>query len=170
MESWRAIPGFEGLYEISDAGRVRSLRFRNKQTDKPRLKVLRPASAPSKYARVCLRKGGRTYTYTIHRLVLISFTGVLLEGHDVAHLNGQPLDNRLENLVWATRSENELQKSLQGRWRRDSKLDPQKVIAIRGLFAEGKLPKEIALIYHVRPATIYDVIQHKTWKHVKTKE
>ena len=60
----------------------------------------------SGYLHVHLRKNAKTYNCRVHRLVLETFVGLCPDGMECRHLNGDPADNRLENLCWGTRSEN----------------------------------------------------------------
>lgn len=97
QEIWKAIPGYEGKYEVSDQGRVRSFCL-NKQG-----KFLKPGRMPGGHLSVAL---GRNNSQCVHKLVLISFVGEAPERHECLHINGIPNDNRLCNLRWGTRSEN----------------------------------------------------------------
>ena len=89
---WAPIPGFDG-YEASDEGFIRSARG-----------VLNPWLSHG-YAQVSLRRDGRTYKRSVHRLVLLAFVGGG-EGLDSCHRDGDKSNNRLTNLYWGTRSEN----------------------------------------------------------------
>lgn len=100
-EEWRPVVGFEGLYEVSDQGRVRSA-----PRPKTRGGLLRPGGHRSGHLHVVLSRAGRVCTRQVHRLVLEAFTGPCPEGQECRHLNGDPADNRHVNLCWGTRSEN----------------------------------------------------------------
>jgi hypothetical protein len=97
QEIWKSIPGYEGCYEISDQGQVRSFQRY------PQGRILRPGRMPSGHLSVAL---GRGNSQCVHKLVLLAFVGVAPDKHECRHLNGNPADNRLENLCWGTRSEN----------------------------------------------------------------
>lgn len=101
---WLPIPGYEGRYEVSDQGEVRSLpRYRSRGG------ILRPhPSLPGGYPSVNLRKDGAGKTMRVHALVMLAFVGPRPEGQVTRHLNGNPLDNRLENLTYGTPTENNL--------------------------------------------------------------
>lgn len=97
-ETWLPIPGYAGTYEVSSLGRVRSFRRRN-----PR--VLSQWVTRTGHLKV--RIGGRSETGRyVHQLVLSAFVGPRPEGMIARHLNGDPTDNRPENLAWGTHSEN----------------------------------------------------------------
>lgn len=116
-ETWVPVRGFEG-YEVSSLGRVRSLRrvtMRSNgspHTVKGRIRKL--TVQPNGYNYVTFRRDGKTYCRQVHRIVLDSFRPAPAEGLDVRHLNNVRTDNRLENLTWGTRSENERDKAAHG--------------------------------------------------------
>lgn len=105
-EEWRPIPGYEGLYEVSDQGRVRSLdRLVITKRGRPypmRGQYLSLHQRPPRYARVKLQGKG----HNVHRIVLLAFVGPLPEGHHSCHNNGNITDNRLANLRYDTVSSN----------------------------------------------------------------
>jgi len=115
-EEWRAIAGYEGLYEVSDLGRVRSLRSRGNGTFgawdrlRPEPLVRRPKRNRRGYVVVAIGDGTRP----VHQLVLEAFVGPRPFGYVTGHLNGQPADNRLVNLAWITSSENQQHRFLHG--------------------------------------------------------
>ena len=106
-EIWKTIPGFEGLYEASDQGRIRSLdRTIVEVGGKKRIskgRVLRPAPGTSRHMSVVL---GRGKTRAVHCLVMLAFEGPPPAGKEVLHGNHNPADNRLANLRYGTRGEN----------------------------------------------------------------
>lgn len=114
IENWRPIPGYEGLYEVSDHGRVRSV-DRVVQTkvgpQRWKGKVLSPITKPSGYYFVALGKKRRAY---VHHLVLEAFRGPRPEGHYGCHLDDNPVNNKVDNLVWGTPSDNSYDKVRNG--------------------------------------------------------
>lgn len=117
IEEWRAVVGFEGSYEVSDLGRVRSLdRVEHFQRVDARSGKLVSVSrrhkgvllVPEKvkksgYLRVQLGKGNKLY---VHALVLTAFTGPCPDGFEGCHGDGDRTNNREPNLRWDTRREN----------------------------------------------------------------
>lgn len=121
-ERWLPIAGYEGLYEVSDLGRVRSLDrvtpFRNSQRTL-RGKVLKPQQSGRasgvRYLGVFLSKDGIVRQQKVHRLVALAFMPEgNQDGMEVCHNDGDPYNNRLENLRWDTRSGNHNDKHRHG--------------------------------------------------------
>lgn len=109
-ETWRPILGWEGLYEVSNLGRVRGCDGRRQ-----RAIVLVPLQTDKGYLRVNLYgPGGRKERRLIHRAVLEAFVGPCPEDMQGCHNNGDRGDNRLENLRWDTASNNSRDKLAHG--------------------------------------------------------
>lgn len=106
-EHWKDVPKYEGMYQVSNLGNVRSFR-RSKEP-----KLLKPGRMPSGHLSVAL---GRHSSRCVHELVLLAFVGEKPHKHECRHLNGNPSDNRLENLKWGTRRENILDAVAHGTW------------------------------------------------------
>lgn len=107
---WKDIIGYEGLYQVSNEGIVRSL-DRNIQSNgchkKSRFwegKIIKPNIQKNGYYGVRLSKDGVIKRYLIHRLVLIAFDEFC--GLEVNHIDGDKSNNRLSNLEWITHSKN----------------------------------------------------------------
>ena len=112
FEQWRPVVGYEGLYEVSDMGRVRSLdrvvscpRARSK-TRLARGILMRPSVIASGHLAAQLSRSGDRKTVGVHRLVLEAFVGPCPDGMEACHYNDIADDNRLSNLRWGTRSDN----------------------------------------------------------------
>lgn len=112
MVSWLPIPGYEGLYEVSDDGQVRSLdrTIVDSRGQRRRYKgrLLHPnITGDPPYPSVNLHKQSRKKLWRVHQLVLAAFVGPRPEGAEhIRHLNGNKLDSRLENLAYGTPLEN----------------------------------------------------------------
>ena len=109
-EVWKDIEGFEGLYQVSSEGRIRSLdREAADRSGRVRIlkgKVLKPSMNRDGYLQVMLHKEGKYKCFYVHRLVWIAFCGEILEGYDVNHINEVKTDNRLVNLNLITHKQN----------------------------------------------------------------
>jgi hypothetical protein len=101
---WKDIEGYEGYYQISDIGEVKSLPKEHRYGLKTE-KILKPKGDKDGYYRVSLCKNGKVKDFKIHRLVAINFIDNPINKPTVNHINGKRNDNRLENLEWATHSE-----------------------------------------------------------------
>lgn len=167
-EEWRAIPGYEGLYEVSNIGRIRSLNYnRSRET-----KVMSHAGS-SRYAGVKLSRGGSIYRCLIHVQVAAAFIGPKPDGMQVNHKNGDSFDNRVENLEYVTPSENSLhafrlglRKPTYGQINGMCKLTPQDVREIRQLLIQGLKPKDVALRFNIDRQTACDIGSRKRWAHL----
>lgn len=120
VEIWKPIVGYEGLYEVSSWGRVRSLdrdvEYEGKMIRRRKGKILAQQSLKGGHLRVTLCREGKREHRLVHRLVLEAFEGPCPEGHEALHWNDDPTDNRWpENLRWGTRSENTFDKVRNGR-------------------------------------------------------
>ncbi|WP_458317136.1 NUMOD4 domain-containing protein [Mycolicibacterium brisbanense] len=122
QEVWVPVRGYEGLYEVSDLGRVRSLdrdvpskvpgktmRLRGRL-----LKQRGPSKRRHHYA-VALHSDGHRRDALVHRLVLESFIGPCPEGLEGCHRNDDPSDNSLSNLRWDSRGSNQKDSVRNGR-------------------------------------------------------
>lgn len=110
-ETWKPIPGWEGYYEVSDQGQVRSVdRIITRSDGQKRRfkgKLLRPGINRHGYPMVNLKRPGEGVTKKVHRLVLEAFAGPSPEGMEACHNNGDRADARVENLRWDSRSSNQ---------------------------------------------------------------
>jgi hypothetical protein len=107
MEHWKAIPGWEGFYEASDLGRIRSLdRIVPHRKNGPTLykgRVLNTKVGGNGYVTASLsRTGQKPICQNVHTLVLRTFKGEPPPGHECCHWTDNALDNRLQNLRWGT--------------------------------------------------------------------
>lgn len=105
-EKWKPIAGYEGLYEVSDMGSVRSLDRIDSIGRARKGRILKPCERPGGHMYVRLCKSGSERDYGVHCLVLEAFTGPRPLGMEACHWNDIPGDNRPSNLRWGTRKDN----------------------------------------------------------------
>lgn len=172
MEVWKDIEGTNGTHSISNYGRVKSNGYyakigKGKRFIKPKIRI--PQNNGTGYHFLFLKKGMKPAT--IHRLVATHFIPNPENKPFVNHKNGIKTDNRVENLEWVTRQENENHafstglKNSTGSSNTMAKLNEKKVKEILNL--KGNQPSEIvAEIYGVHRATITRIWQRVIWSHV----
>lgn len=155
-EVWRPVVGFEGLYEVSDLGRVR------------RERILRPGLAGKGYLHVCLCKNGVRHDRYVHVLVAEAFIGPRPPGSEVRHRDGVKTNCAATNLHYGTPAENNADKKVHGTHfvgeeHHNAVLTEAEVREIRSAVASDY---RLGLAYGVASATVRDVRLRKTWRHV----
>lgn len=165
METWKEVPGFEGLYAVSDRGRAKSLVSGHFKT---------PTLLKNGYVTLLLMKGGKGIRRYVHSLVLELFVSPRpSRKHECRHLDGCKTNNCVENLAWGTRQENMQDAINHGHVRAGeshplAKLTVDQVLEIRERHRDGPPPgltrKEEAALYGVSKATIDRVISRRNWK------
>ncbi len=100
LELWRPIVGYEGVYEVSNAGRIRSFRV-----DKDEGRLLTPGLSQTGYLSVVLYKDGRHRTMNVHTAVIEAFRGPRPLKHETNHKNGVKTDNDIRNLEYLSASD-----------------------------------------------------------------
>ena len=108
VERWLPIAGYEGSYEVSSLGRVRSLDRINPRGSSYTGKVLSQCGERDQHLSVTPHAGGLRRNFYVHHLVLVTFVGPCPPGMEGCHWNDIPGDNRLVNLRWDTRRANAL--------------------------------------------------------------
>lgn len=171
-ERWRPIIGYEGYYEVSDMGNVRSIKVRFFRTKKYPYLINRQLDQHG-YEKVCMSiKSKRRYRF-IHQLVLESF-GVQKTGDQVRHLNGIRHDNRLKNLKWGNAKQNAADRHSHGKTAWGSrnffaKLTEHQVMKIKKLLAKGHPQVAIAKRFEISQSSVSLIHVNKSWKHVRIK-
>ena len=102
IEEWRPVKNFEGLYEVSNLGNVRSLNWRNTGTTRN----LKPRLNNKGYYDVLLSRRGHQYRSTVHRLVARAFIPCENESMTVNHKDENTKNNRVDNLEWCSLKQN----------------------------------------------------------------
>jgi hypothetical protein len=171
MEVWKDIEGYEGLYQVSNLGRVKSLQrsvyHPIKKIQKIPEKIL-ISDIRRGYHTVSFCKNGTKKSFLVHRLVAKNFVEKIIEKKEVNHIDGNKQNNNWSNLEWVTSSENQihavknnLQKS--GSESSNSKLDDLSVKKIR---ISDLSYKKLAELYNVSKSCIYLIKKHRTYKSI----
>lgn len=162
-EEWRPIAGWEGLYEVSSIGRVRSLCFGT-----PRLRKIKPHPTLG-YACFTMKSSGRKQKSTnVHVEMARAFFGPCPKDHEVLHRDGDRMGNRLDNLRYGTRAENVSDTMAHGRVPKGeghchAKLNDEQVLAIR---ADPRGARRLSKAYGVSRGTIGYIRAGKAWRHL----
>lgn len=166
-ERWLPIPGYLGLYEVSDLGRVRSLDRlclgKDGREEVHRGQVLSPQGLKNGYLEVYLCRGAKREHRTIHSLVAEAFLGPRPKGHDILHFDGNRKNNCYTNLGYDTRAENLHSTYLYGGKQANGKLSLSDVDDIRDRLAAGESGYRIAKDYNVHPTAIYHIRDGKSF-------
>ena len=169
---WRWVPGYEGKYQVSDQGDVRRW-WRYRKRWGPNLRTW-----PDKdgYRAVGLSTPGvrAPHQQRVHRLVAAAFLGPTPEGMFVCHNNGDPADNRLENLRIDSPKGNSrdqarhgTQNRLRGAQNGGTRFTEEDVLAIRKRRAEGETITSLAREYGVGISTISRIANRQRWAHLR---
>lgn len=167
QEEYRVIEGYEGLYEISNLGNVKS--FSKHQEGK---KLVSWDNGKG-YKRVCLAKEGKKKNHYLHRLVAGHFIPNPLLKKEVNHIDGCKENNAVSNLNWVNSSENKIHAfdtglMQNGEGHSKAKLTWDKVDDIRSIYKNSNCTYEdLAKMYQVNSTTIRDVIKNITWNRSK---
>lgn len=150
-ENWKDIKGFEGLYQVSDLGNIKSL-GNGSSTDSrtKQVRILKLQLKKTGYLQVKLCKEGRSFYKRPHRLVAEAFIYNPENKKEVNHINGIKNDNRVENLEWCTSSENQIHSFKNGLQKIYKGKDHIQSRPIIQLSIEGKLVKEWESIKQVK--------------------
>lgn len=175
IECWLPIPGYEGFYSVSDAGRVRSEPravanagiFKAAKTQAIRGCVLAQTVNSFGYRYVSLARDGRHKRCRVHQLVLLAFVGPRPTGLQGCHGDGDPANNARTNLRYGTPRDNAEDRVRHGRAgiargesHGSSKLTISQVASIR---ADGRAHRAIACDYGVAQPTISRIKRGATW-------
>lgn len=165
-EIWKPILGYEGYYEISNTGRVKSLPRKGKGGHSG--KILMP-QVSSGYHKVCLCLNQQKLQKQIHRLVASAFIPNPLNKPEVNHINLNKFDNMLSNLEWVTSSENTIHAYNLGIIKKPTnktKLKENDIHIIRDMIKNGISTREICKKYNVSFNTINYVKRGLSWAQI----
>lgn len=181
LEKWLPAPGFTGLYEVSDLGRVRSLdrivkcKGDSTRTISGRILALGHTAHPNpahRYAHVSLRNNHKSYGRLVHRLVAIAFIPNPEHKPQVNHVKGkEKLNNAVSNLEWATKAEDDAHAKANKLDARGSKhgralKKSQDVAHIKTLLAQGMSTRTVAKLTGCSQTNVAEIRRGHIWKHV----
>lgn len=172
VEEWRDIEGYDGLYQVSNKGRVKS--SDRVQLTPRKLPYMRKGRILKQqecrgYKTVSITRLGKKKTLLVHRLVSEAYIKNPENKREVNHIDGDKSNNNSKNLEWSTRLENASHARKTGLYqlgedREVSKLDDIKVLTIRTMtHLRGK---DFGKLYGVAENTVLCARRGKTWKHL----
>ena len=172
-EAWAPIPGWDG-YEVSSYGRVRSWKYPGKGRqwlpDDSRPPRLLKQDTKGGYLNVLLSARGARRPVGVHRLVLEAFVGQCPLGFQAAHYDNNPQNNRLDNLRWASPSDNNADKARHGTRQNGeragvAKLSDRLARQIVRQHRRGVSARELARSFGVHRNSIWNIVSGRTWSH-----
>lgn len=174
MDNWKPLPACDD-YMVCEDGRIASRLKRGRKGGSPYREwhLIKPHADKLGYMHFNVALGRVTdrLTYQVHRAVLEAFVGICPPGMQCRHLDGDPGNNRLGNLLWGTPLENTEDKAAHGRipageehWA--TKLTEPDVREMRRLRAEGMTYPALAAKYGMTEVGCYLIVARKRWKHV----
>lgn len=164
IENWKNIPGYEGIYEISNLGNVRRI----KASEGTRAgKQVNPWVAKNGYCTIGLSVCSKVKTFTVHRLVYKTFVGDPI-GLDVCHNNGIRTDNRLSNLRADTRKGNmsDIYKHdthIRGERCGTNKYSQEFITEFKKNLSNFKSIRQAAMFYNIPASTAYGIVAGRIW-------
>ena len=170
---WKDIPGFEGMYQASNKGDIKScsrITKRGTQLLTIRERILKGAPDGAGYLVVNLRKNNKTHCFRVHQLIIWAFKGLAPGDYEeVRHKSGVVYDNRITNLRASSIKRNQADRLVHGTLLssglgRRAKIDPEKVGHIRN---SGKPILDLALELNLSPRHIYSILSGKFWPPTK---
>lgn len=175
-ETWMAVVGYEGLYEVSDLGGVRSL-YRQRLTTHGLQhwngKILKPFVDPSNgYLYVNLSNGKHVKKSAVHRLVLSAFVGDPEKGQQACHWDGVRTHSTLSNLRWDSVSANAADRHRHGTATIGEKSPRAKLTnqQAREIIVRPESAKALADEYGVGASTVRAVRLGQNWRHIVSKQ
>ena len=174
MEVWKDIEGYEGYYQVSNNGNVKScvkcILATNRIINRKE-KLLKPWTCDG-YKIVKLYRKNIPYTTKVHRLVGIAFIPNPEKKPQINHIDSDRANNHVYNLEWATASENAIHgytygdRSTQGVRHPQSKFTEKEILAIRSIDFSQITRVRIAKIYGVVKTTVSAIVNRQNWKHL----
>ncbi len=181
IEEWRDVVGYEGLYQVSNLGRIKNVWCKRKELIG---KILKPSG--TRYPHLTLHKDSKKRSIDLHILVARAFLGPCPVGYTVNHANGIKHDCASSNLEYRTHQENVLHaRDVLGAYigdRNGARTKPERhcrgssspntnitecdVSDMRNRYAAGDSPGKLHKEYGIGKSTFWRIIRKVTWKHV----
>lgn len=174
MEVWKPVPDCQN-YEASNLGRIRSIdriqpvgfrlhRYKGKI-------LAQVVGNPHGHLKVMMRRDGQHCLRWVHHVVAEVFIGTRPHGLLVLHNDGDPANNRSDNLRYGTQVENMADMVKHGNVRLGSRhpcavLNSEQVLEIRRLAASGVRQKDLGAMFGVARPTIASIVQRRSWSHL----
>jgi len=177
MEIWKDVIKYEGYYQVSNYGNVKSLSREIKRPKKigsfiQKERILKPCKCKGGYESVTLVIDTKKKKHLVHRLVAIAFIENPIDYKYVNHIDAIRDNNKVENLEWCSQSQNKKHSYNLGLSKKKgvnhhlTKFTNQDIVDIRNKYENKKmLQKEIAEEYGVNKATIWNIVNYKTWNY-----
>ena len=171
IETWKPIPGYEGIYSASNTGLIKSETSRQQWKSG---RILKNLVHKGGYLKLRLWKNSRYKHFLVHRLIALTFLGPCPPKHEVNHKDGNKANNFINNLEYVTPKENTnhavrsgLFNDRKGEKSVRSKLTNKQVIEIRKKHIPYKYSTvKIAKEFNVCPSTIGSIIRYTSWSHI----
>ena len=163
MEEWKDIKGFEGLYQISNLGNIKSL-DRIVINRKYKGSYLKPQITYGGYYSIQLRKNKIKHIYYVHRLVATHFLNTQ-NGEYINHIDENKLNNKYDNLEFVTKSYNTIH-SNKGAGFLSRKFDKKEIQLIREMYNNGVSIYKISKDLNDNTGTISNIVNFKTYKNI----
>jgi hypothetical protein len=171
-EEWRPVSGYEGIYSVSNHGKVRrDLPYEGRKTV-----ILKHCINRYGYPQVSLCYKRIQRSFRVHVLVANSFIGIKPDGLEINHKNGNKQDNTVHNLEYVSHSYNNLHAfrtgirkpvPLKGEMNGQCKLTKNDVLDIRDKYALGFSKASLAHKHMVSSTQISRIVSNRSWKHIK---
>ena len=159
-EVWKDIEGYEGLYQVSTCGNIKSLakprKNGNGRSYIQKEKLLKQSFTSTGYKKVELYKDGKRKSFKVHRLVAIAFIPNPDNKPEVNHIDGNKINNNIDNLEWVTSSENSIHAYETGLSPNKKELDEIRIIE---LYNKGASKEEISRMFDVSNVVIARILK-----------
>lgn len=175
MEEWKDIKEYNGLYQISDLGRIKSLKRTTNTKNGIRTvneKILsQKTNSKWGYCEISLHKNGKSRTFRVNRLVAINFINNPNNYNQVNHKDGNKLNNNKTNLEWCNNSMNQihahtigLKRHLVGENSNRSNLKESTVLELREKYNNGTRVKDLCKEYNIKYITCWFIVKERNYK------